>query len=46
MQALATSGFRTIVVVAALVLAAASAQAFDLTGTWEGTYACKGSLVT
>jgi hypothetical protein len=43
MQGLATWKFRAITTLAGIILAATSAQAFDLTGTWEGTYTCKGS---
>lgn len=43
MRGLATWKLRTILTLAGIILAATSARAFDLTGTWEGTYKCKGS---
>ena len=43
MQRLVIHGFRTLVAMAGIIVAGATAHAFDLTGTWVGTYACKGT---
>lgn len=45
MRRLLISGLCGLVTVAGVAIAATSVQAFDLTGTWEGTYTCKGSNV-
>ena len=44
MQRLVMVGLCVLLTAVGIVVAGTSVHAFDLTGTWEGTYACKGSV--
>lgn len=42
MKRLVIVALRTVMAAAGVIVATTSVQAYDLTGTWEGTYTCKG----